>query len=210
MGPITVAVADAERLFAEALTFALREHADLDVSDACSTTGRAIVSEAVRRPPDVALIDFWIADMAGPAAARGVRKVSPSTRVLFLTEFFIGPVQLEDAQRAGALWFLRKTLGLEEVVEAIRAAAATPAPPATESGQQTPERVGRLLTLTAREIEVLQVLRKGVSLRDAADELSISTGTVKNHIHKILVKTNVRNQVEAMIMAEDEGFISCP
>jgi len=206
---LAVAVADGQRLFAEGLGRALRAQADLDVSDECATTGRAILRCVARRKPDVALIDFWIADMAGPAAARAIRNISPSTRVLFLTEFLIGPVQRAQARAAGALWFLRKDLALDEIVAAIRAAALTPVPPEHhEADAQAADRVRRLMTLSVREIEVLQVLRRGLSPQEAAAEFSISSGTVKNHIHSILVKTNTRNQLEALLLAEGEGWIS--
>lgn len=210
MPQIAVAVADAQRLFAQSLSRSLQEFGDLDIAHGGSTTGREIVSEVGRRRPDVALIDFWISDMDGPAAARAVLKVSPSTRVLFLTEFVIGPVQKSQMRAAGALWYLDKGLALRQVVDAIRAAAATPAPPEVNGDAEAGERVCRLMTLTTREIEVLQILRSGRSPQEVADELSISAGTVKNHIHKILVKTKTQSQVEAMVLAEDEGFISRP
>lgn len=209
VAPLAVAVADSQRMFAEGLVRCLQDHAGLDVSQEISTTGREIVREVARRNPHVVLLDFWISDMAGPAAARALLKVAPSTKVLFLTEYFIGPVERQRARASGALWFLRKDLALHDVVVAIRAAAATPArlePTATD--ERGPDRVSRLTTLTAREIEVLQVLRRGLSIREVADQLSISAGTVKNHIHNILVKTQAHNQVDAMMIAEQEGFIS--
>jgi len=208
VAPLTVAVADAQRMFAEGLVQSLQNHVGLDVHSEISTAGREIVAEVGRRKPDVVLLDFWISDMAGPAAARAILKASPLTKVLFLTEYFIGPLQAKQARSSGALWFLWKDLALNDVVTAIRAAAATPAAEVMARDDRPADRVGRLLTLTAREIEVLQVLRRSQSIRAVADQLSISAGTVKNHIHNIMVKTQAHNQVDIMMMAEEEGFIS--
>lgn len=208
MASIAVAVADAQRLFAEALAASLQAEDDLEVSEAPSTTGRQLLREVARRKPEVALIDFWVRDMAGPAAARAIAKASPATRVLFLTEFAIGPRQLAQARAGAALAFLRKDLPLAEVVAAVRAAAATPTPPIRPADAAAGERADLLMTLSVREIEVLQMLRQGFSPREAAAELSISPGTVKNHIHNILVKTKAGSQLEAVLLAEAEGFIS--
>lgn len=205
VAPIKVAVADAQRLFAESLAAALDEEADLVVSPVCSTSGREIVREAARRPPDVALIDFWISDTAGPGAAQAVMQAAPCARVLFLTEYFIGPVQVEQARRSRALGFVGKGLGLHDIAAAIRSAAATPIPPQLDGHDV---RATLVQGLSTREIEVLQLLRRGLAPKEVADELSISAGTVKNHIHRILAKTRVRSQVEAMMMAENEGLIS--
>lgn len=200
-------VADSQRLFAESLVFALQEHGEFDIVPEWSITGRQVLRHVAEHKPDVALIDFWITDMAGPPTARAVLRLSPSTRVLFLTEFFIGPVQRQEAATAGALWFLNKDLPLNSVVNAIHAAAATsPAPRPPDDA--TPDWVLRLMSLTSREIEVLQLLRQGNSYREVSKELMISPGTVKNHLHKIVVKTGVASPVEAMIIAEAEGFIS--
>lgn len=199
-----MAVAHPQRLFAEALVRSLQAHADLEVSQEISLTGRAIVREVARRPPDVALVDFWIGDMAGPAAVRGIVKASPRTRVVLLTEFLMGPVQREQVRSCGASGLLPKEIGLQQVVEAVRAAAVAPVVP----GDQGAGGGCRVAALTTREIEVLQVLRRGLSPREAAEVLSISAGTVKNHVHSILVKTKARTQVEAVLLAEEEGFIS--
>ena len=128
---------------------------------------------------------------------------------MFLTESSIGPIQREQGQTAGGLEFLHKDLALEDVVHSIRTAAATPVPRDLARGDgRAAERVRRLMTLSARELDVLQVLRTASSSREAATKLSISSGTLKNHVHNILVKTEARSQLEALIMAEEEGWIS--
>ncbi|HUR18237.1 MAG TPA: response regulator transcription factor [Acidimicrobiales bacterium] len=203
---ITVAVAHRQRLFAEGLVRALQHHPGLKVFRQWSTTGAQVIKEVGRLKPDVALIDFWIADVPGPAAVKAALQLSPATQVLFLTEFFIGPLQWNQARACGARWFVPKDFSFDQIVTAIRAAAADARP---RTNEELPTAGGRrgLTTLSPREIEVLQVLSRGSSIRAAANELSISAGTVKNHVHNILEKTGARNQIEVLIIAKEEGLI---
>jgi DNA-binding NarL/FixJ family response regulator len=196
-------------MFAEGLACALSDHADFDVSEKCSTSVSEILRCVAGRRPGVALVDFWISDIPGPAVARAILNVSPLTRILFLSELSVGPVEREQAQAAGALSFLPKEhLAIDDVVATIRSVAATPVARSLRQGDDHTERVLLLMTLSPREVEVLQSLRRCLSLREVATELSISPGTVKNHIHNVLVKTKSRSQLEAMIVAEEEGWIS--
>jgi len=238
MGRIGVVVADAQRLFVESMSRALQEHPDLNVSQGRSTTGREAVKEVTRFKPDVALLDFWITGLRGPAATRAILKVLPAVKVFFLSEFFIGPGQIKEAHAAGAIGFLRKDLALETVVAAVRdanrcspgdidgllpAQEAWPTVPGsgpdrpTEAQRPHPglagddrseDRSRRLTTLTNREIEVLQLLRQGLATKQLARELSITVGTLKNHIHNIIVKTGASTQLEAVNIAEEGGYIS--
>jgi len=213
----TVLVADAQRLFAEALAMALRGQRDLEVFDAHPTDGHDAVRSVMRLKPDVAVLDLWMPGMSGPAAARAISTWSAETKVLILS-WFHGPVQVQEALAAGVIGFLPKGVRVAQVAEAIRRAARGEAVVYAEElfemvdGINRRARLGegrwdRLMTLSSREVEILQKLSTGRPAKQAARELSIAMGTLKNHIHNILVKTGAETKLEAINMARAVGLV---
>ncbi|MFN2606561.1 MAG: LuxR C-terminal-related transcriptional regulator [Acidimicrobiales bacterium] len=208
---ITVLVADAQRLFADALITALSRQPDLRPSAECPTTGPATIQLLGRLRPDVALVDYWMPAMEGPAVTRAAASSSPRTKVLLLS-WLHGPIQIREALASGAAGFLPKSIGLDELEAAIRRAhqgeplvygpqLAKLAGDIEARYQDASEQTGRLDTLSPREVEVLQLLGDGRTPHEIAEALFISQGTVKNHIHRILRKTGAQSQLEAVAMA---------
>lgn len=229
MVSIGVVVADGQRLFAEALGRALDDYDDLDVAPIYPTTGREAVAAVTQFKPSVLLVDYWIPEMNGPSVAQSVRVQSVATTVLFLAGFHVGPCQVREAREAGGAGFLRKGVPLDQVAHEVRVAAQPRTADEREigdvlstgpdtitglcthlnhRGRDADDHVKRLTILTAREIEILQILRHGLPAKELARRLGITVGTLKNHIHSMVVKAGVSTQMELLEIAEEEGFIS--
>jgi NarL family two-component system response regulator LiaR len=153
-------------------------------------------------------------ELDGVEAIRRIRKRKPEARILVLTSFG-GDDKLFPAVKAGALGYLLKETSPEDLVKAIREAAAGQA-------SLNPAVARRLLRefsrehavlpptepLTAREIEVLKVLALGLSNEQIAGRLYISEATVRTHVSNILAKLRLVNRTQAALYALKEGLIS--
>lgn len=217
MPPISVLVADGERLFAEALGDALRDQPDFAVVDEHPGLGEQAVAAVLHHRPDVVLFDYWMLGMDGPQATHAILAWAPGTRVLLLS-WVHGPEQVQKGLNAGAVGFLPKSLPLEKVVEAVRRAGAGErlvfgeelaqlVDVIEQRHQEAVHRADGLMTLTRRETEVLKLLAEGRHTKALARELGITVGTLKNHIHRILTKTGARTQLEAIRLARYEQLI---
>lgn len=216
-GPCSVLVADTERLFAEALGRCLGKEADFSVIPVFPTDGLAAVESVLRHRADVVLYDLWLRGLQGTAAVRALERWSPGTKPILLS-WFHGRPQVRRALASATVGLVPKTASLSTVIEAVRAVHGRP----TENHAaelvelvdilrvgDTPadDRLERLLTLSLREMELLQQMSFGVPAKRIAHEMSLAVGTVKNSIHQLLVKTGARNQAEAVAIARDHGFL---
>jgi len=207
---VRVLIVDDERLFAELLRVALRSAEGIDVIDVVHD-----VQTAVRRMtdtrPDVVLADYHLPDGTGSDIARTVRATLPDTSVLILTGD-PSVSTLSDVARSGAVGHLTKDRPFEQVVEGVRAAALGEilfAP--SELQRLLLERESRprpLEPLTARELEVLQLLAEGASTAQASDQLGISSATFRAHVQAILRKLGAHSRLEAVAEAARLGVIT--
>jgi DNA-binding NarL/FixJ family response regulator len=178
--------------------------------------GRAAVEQARSLRPDLVLMDVRMPDLDGIAATREVLSTSPDVKVVILTTF-----EQDDyifgALHAGASGFLLKRTGPEELLAAIHTVAAGDSllsPSVTRTvidrmaHQPTPELgSSRLLDeLTPREREVLELVARGLSNGEIADELVIEESTVKTHVKRILMKLHLRDRIQAVILAYETGI----
>ena len=178
----------------------------------------AAVAEAQRLRPDVILMDVRMPQVDGIEATRRVLADGLETKVVMLTTFDMDEY-VYDALRAGASGFLLKDVPPEQLVSGIRAVAqgdALLAPSVTRrvieefvrrpppSAGTLPEEVG---DLTARELEVLKLVAKGLSNAEIAKELFVSETTVKTHVAHVLTKLGVRDRVQAVVLAYESGLV---
>ena len=177
--------------------------------------GAEAVSLVRRFRPTVAILDVRMPRMDGLEATRQIVAAAPTTRILILTTFDLDAYAFESL-RAGASGFLLKDAPAEDIVHAVRTVArgdATLAPAVTRrivehyAARPRPDAFPALATLTARELEVLQLLASGGSNADIGDRLALSEATVKTHIGRVLDKLGVRDRVQAVIYAYESGLV---
>jgi DNA-binding NarL/FixJ family response regulator len=214
---IRVLIVDDQALFRRGLYVVLGTEDHIEVV-AEAENGQEAMLKAEELAPDVVLMDVRMPQVNGIDAARHIRDVSPSTKILMLT-VSDEEDDLFEAIKAGANGYLLKEISVEEVAEAIRAVV---------QGQSliSPSMASKLLkefnilakkaeerqqypapALTTRELEVLRLVAKGMSNREIADELYISENTVKNHVRNILEKLHLHSRMEAVIYAVRERLL---
>jgi NarL family two-component system response regulator LiaR len=173
--------------------------------------GREAIELCEARHPDVVLMDLVMPGMTGPEATREIRQKWPAIKVVALTSFEEKDL-VQEALRAGAISYLLKNVGAQDLVDAIREAHqghARLSPEIAESliqvasGEPPPGS-----DLTPREREVLALLVEGLTNREIAQRLVISLSTARAHVSNILSKLEVTNRVEAVSLAMREGLVS--
>jgi len=182
--------------------------------------GASGVEAARRLLPDVVLMDIRMPVMDGIAATRALAGpgVENPAKVLILTTFGLDEYVVE-ALRAGASGFLLKDAPPDDLVEAIRIVAAGEAllapsitrrlldrvasrlPPARENA------IPALSELTGREMEVLKLVARGLSNAEIAEKLVVSETTIKTHVSRVLAKLEIRDRVQAVILAYETGLV---
>jgi DNA-binding NarL/FixJ family response regulator len=179
--------------------------------------GLEAIEAARRLQPDLVLMDIRMPGIDGLEATRRLGAGTSPTRVLILTTFGLTEYVYE-ALRAGASGFLLKDSPAEELLSGVRIVARGDAlldPSITRAvieefshRPRAQEDLGeRLEELTARELEVLQLLARGLSNAEIAAELVISDGTAKTHVARVLQKLDLRDRVQAVIFAYESGLV---
>lgn len=155
--------------------------------------------------PDVTLLDVRLPDMSGIDALIAIRAEFVNARIIMLSTFQ-GDVEIQRALEAGARGFLLKNLPNKELVASIRQVHAGKkcVPPAVAA--HLAEYLGDD-DLTAREVEVLQLISAGNSNRDIADLLTITEDTVKGHVSHLMDKLDANDRTEAVVIAVRRGII---
>jgi DNA-binding NarL/FixJ family response regulator len=210
---VTVAVADDQPLVRSGLRMILEGEPDLTVVGEAQD-GDAAVALVAATDPDVLLLDVQMPGTDGLAAVQQITVSGARTRVLMLTTFDLDEY-VYRSMKAGASGFLLKDMPGEDIVTAVRQAArgadALLAPALTrrllDRFTTAPRRPAnaRLDRLTARERDVLGQLGQGLSNAEIAKVLFIGETTVKTHVARILMKLQLRDRVQAAIVAREVG-----
>ncbi len=171
--------------------------------------GREAVDLARQLQPDVVLMDLLMPGMDGIAATAEIRRELPEVEVIALTSV-LEDTAVSQAVRAGAIGYLLKDAESEELLSAIRAAAAgrvylTPtALTRLMRDVHAPQQI--LEPLTPRELDVLRLLADGKSNREIGRALNITDQTVKSHVSHVLDKLGVTSRTQAALYAIDSGL----
>jgi DNA-binding NarL/FixJ family response regulator len=178
--------------------------------------GREAVRLARELEPDVVLMDVRMPEVDGIEATRRLLHAGVDTRVLVLTTFDLDEY-VYAAVRAGASGFLLKDVPRDELVHAVRTVArgeALLAPAITQRllekfiARPDPRAAAPALDeLSARELEVLRLLARGLSNAEIASELIVGEATVKTHVARILRKLDLRDRVQAVVFAYETGLV---
>jgi DNA-binding NarL/FixJ family response regulator len=211
---ITVIIADDQGLVRSGFRLILRNDPGIEVIGEASDGAQA-VSLARELKPDVVLMDIRMPNVDGIAATEQLLREPDPPRVLVLTTFDLDEYVFA-ALRAGASGFLLKDAPEEHLLAAIRVAAdggALFSPGVTrrlierfaELGETAPP--PELGELSAREIEVLTLVARGLTNAELANELVLSEHTVKTHVARILQKLSLRDRTQAVIVAYESGLV---
>lgn len=199
---IRVLLADDEAMIRSALAALLRLEDDIDVVAECAD-GLQAVTLAEKLQPDICLLDLEMPGLDGVEVAERLNR-SIATRCVVVTRH-ARPGVLRRALASGVAGFLPKSRGADEVAEVIRrvAAGARYVDPEVAADALSDERS----PLTDRELDVLRAGRRGETTGQIARALSLAPGTVRNHISAVLSKLQVASRQQAVLMAEERGWI---
>jgi DNA-binding NarL/FixJ family response regulator len=213
---IRVLIADDQSLVRAGFRLVLENHPDLEVVGEAANGNQAVHS-AGRLAPDVVLMDIRMPELDGIAATRQITARHP-TRVLVLTTYDLDEY-VYDALQAGASGFLLKDTPPAQLADGIRAVAggeALLAPSVTRRlieefariGSARRARPAELDELTARELDVLRLLARGMSNAEIAAALVLGDTTVKTHVAHVLGKLGLRDRVQAVVLAYESGLVT--
>jgi DNA-binding NarL/FixJ family response regulator len=212
---IGVLIADDQALVRAGFRMILEAEPDLAVVGEAGG-GRGAVKNAEALRPDVVLMDIRMPDLDGIEATRRIARMSDGPRVLVLTTFDLDEYVYE-ALRAGASGFLLKDAPEEQLLAAIRVVAAGGSLFAPSVTRRLVQEFARrsvpaepppgLDELSERERDVLRLVARGLSNTEIAAELVISDHTAKSHVSSILRKLNLRDRIQAVVLAYECGLI---
>lgn len=198
---LSVLVVDDHEMVRDGLAAVMQAAGDIDVVGQTGTVSEALdlmTSEA----PDVVVTDYQLSDGLGLEIARAAAAAELPAAVLLISGVD-RPGLIDEAVQAGCVGFLSKGRGLDELVDAVRAvaggAAVFPADALRRVVRGTP--VTSDFGLTDREMQVLEMLTRPLTVEELADELVISVHTARNHVRSVLMKLQARSQLEAVVLA---------
>ena len=215
---LRILIVDDQALVRAGFRMILEAEEDIEVVGEAAD-GREAVAETERLNPDVVLMDVRMPEVDGIEATRRLlAQDAVSAKVVMLTTFDMDEYVYE-ALRAGASGFLLKDVPPEQLVAGIRAVGsgdALLAPSVTrrvieEFVRRPPDSVRKppaaLDDLTAREVEVLKLIARGLANAEIAKELVVSETTVKTHVAHVLMKLQLRDRVQAVVFAYESGLV---
>ena len=220
-GTISVVLADDQALMRMGFRMVLEAEEDIAVVGEASD-GTSALAQAKALHPDVILMDVRMPGMNGIEATERIAQECPGTRVLILTTFDLDEYAFAGL-RAGASGFLLKDTRPAELAEAIRTVAsgeAVVSPRITQrmlemfatslpnSGTPAQASDPRIDSLTPREKEILMLMSQGMSNAEIAEHLVVSATTVKTHVGNVLAKLDVRDRVQAVVVAYETGLMA--
>jgi two-component system NarL family response regulator len=170
-----------------------------------ASSGEQAVSLFASKRPDVTLMDVRLPGMSGIQATETIRRQFSEARVIVLSTY-ISDEEVYAALKVGAMAYLVKSVAREELIQAVRKAAAGRRHVPADLAARLADRMSRA-SLSLRELEVLRLLVGGKRNREIATALDITEGTVKLHVSSILGKLGAVDRTEAVTVALQRGLI---
>ena len=217
---IRILLVDDQALVRAGFRMILDAESEMEVVGEASD-GREAVDQVRSLRPDIVLMDIRMPELDGLEATRRILSMSSDgdgPKILMLTTFDLDEYVYE-ALRAGASGFLLKDTPPEQLVSAIRVIAdgeALLSPSITRrvisefvkgAGPKPQQQFPRLQELTARELEVMKLVARGLSNAEIAKELFVSETTVKTHVARVLMKLHLRDRVQVVVLAYEAGVV---
>ena len=211
---IRVLLADDQELVRAGFRMILETQADIEVVGEAGD-GVEAVAATRRLRPDVVLMDIRMPNLDGLQASKQIMATVSRSRVLILTTFDLDEY-VYQALAAGASGFLLKNAPPEQLIDAVRVVAAGDALLSPSITRRVIEQFTRLpppggtdvlAGLTDREREVLKLVARGMSNAEIAAQLFVSDATVKSHVAHLLAKLQLRDRVQAVVLAYESGLI---
>jgi DNA-binding NarL/FixJ family response regulator len=227
--PVRLLIVDDQRLLREGIASLLSLQPGIEVVGTASN-GQEALDKTQKLTPDVVLMDVRMPVMDGVKATELIKRQFPNCRILMLTTFDDEEYVFE-ALRAGASGYLLKNIPEDDLAQAVMAVhkgiyqldpavaqkvvaslGTNPSRSANyhpQSANQENNSTSTLVSsgLTERELEVLRLTAQGLSNSEIAGKLLISDGTVKNHISSILSRLGLRDRIQAIIFARENGLV---
>ena len=210
---ISLMIVDDHKIVRDGICAYLETVPEIDVI-AQAESGSDAVQLAEQLAPDVVLMDLIMPGMDGVEATWRVRQVSPRSKIVILTSFHEDS-NIFPAIKAGALSYVLKSIDPEELAETIKSAARGEAVLDSkvasrlmhEYRDDANESMQAYMQLTNREQEVLELIAKGLSNAQIAEQLFISEKTVKSHVSNILSKLHFADRTQVAVFAWKEGIV---
>jgi DNA-binding NarL/FixJ family response regulator len=216
---IRVLLVDDQALVRTGFRMIINTEPDLQVIGEAAD-GRQAITQTHRLHPDVVLMDIRMPELDGVEATRQLAGpgLPHPTKVIILTTFDLDEYVIE-ALRAGASGFLLKDASATTLVEAIRVVARGEALLAPTVTRRLLDRFAprlpavdplvthNLATLTERELEILKLIARGLSNQEIATRLFLAETTVKTHVSNLLAKLQLRDRIQAVVLAYDTGIV---
>ena len=211
--PIRVLLVDDHAILRKGIRALLSTEPDIEVVGEAGDGAEALAQAEVLQP-DVILMDLVMPNMDGITATQQVTTRQPGARVLVLTSF-VADDKVFPAIKAGALGYILKDTGPDELVRAIRQVHRGEPTLEPEIARkvlfelaQSSEQAPTPDPLTGRELEVLRLIAQGKSNREIAEDLVLAEVTVRTHVSNILSKLHLANRTQAALYALKEGLAS--
>ena len=210
---ISLMIVDDHKIVRDGICAYLETVPEIEVI-AQAESGSDAVQLAEQLAPDVVLMDLIMPGMDGVEATWRVRQVSPRSKIVILTSFHEDS-NIFPAIKAGALSYVLKSIDPEELAETIKSAARGEAVLDSkvasrlmhEYRDDANESMQAYMQLTNREQEVLELIAKGLSNAQIAEQLFISEKTVKSHVSNILSKLHFADRTQVAVFAWKEGIV---
>ena len=202
--PIRVLCVDDHRIVREGMALIIDRETDLTVVGLAATADEAVAQFTLHRP-DITLMDLRLGASSGLDALRRIKQINPAAHIIVMT-MYKGDEDIHRALTAGAAAYLLKDALSNDLIRTVREVHAGRHPVSPDVQARLDQRAS-MPTLTAREIEVLDLVAAGKRNKEIALALNISDDTVQVHIKNIFAKLRVNERTSAVKVAVQRGIV---
>jgi len=205
MKPIEIFLADDHGMMNAGLTALLQQEPDMEVRG-IFTSAQQLLDRMPFDTPDLVISDISMPDMNGLELAKIIREKHPKVRIILLT-MHASAAWVKQAKETGVQGYLLKESGLQEMRDAIHTVMNGEKYISSKAAVNLLKEEQEGTRITPRETEILQMLARGLTTKEIADAVFVSTTTIDTHRKNLLAKTGVANTAELIVWAMTEGYL---